>query len=165
MNCRTLVVAIDFSPASHEALAFAVEAARETPGCRLHLLHVVDEPVCEAWSVQAPTMDRAGLHKAWLDPARQRLEALAVTLPLDPARVVCAVISGSPYHDITRYAVEQHADLLVLGSHGYGAVKRLMLGSVAERVVREAACPVVVVPHDDEARPIEMEDSRIAAAG
>ena len=165
LNCRTVVVAIDFSPASHEALAFAAEVARETPGCRLHLLHVADEPVCEAWSVRAPAMDAMGLHRPWLDPALQRLQALTATLSIDPARVVCAVVEGSPYRDIPRYADAHEADLLVVGSHGYGLVKRLMLGSVAERVVHEATCPVIVVRHDDQARPTEVEHSRVAAAG
>jgi nucleotide-binding universal stress UspA family protein len=164
LKCRTLVAAIDFSPASHEALAFAAECVRDAPACRLHLLHVVEEPLCEAWSVRAPTTDMAGLHRAWLDPARQRLEALAATLSLHPDQIVSAVIAGSPYSDITRYAVEHDADLLVVGSHGYGTVKRLMRGSVAERVVHEAPCPVIVVPHD-EARSSDAELPPTVVAG
>jgi nucleotide-binding universal stress UspA family protein len=66
---------------------------------------------------------------------------------LDPARVTTAVAVGAPAAEIVRYAREHAADLIVLGSHGHGAFRRFMLGSVAERVIRQAGCPVMVVPH------------------
>ena len=54
---------------------------------------------------------------------------------------------GTAAIEIARYANEHAADVIVLGSHGHGVVKRYMLGSVAERVIRQATCPVLVVPH------------------
>jgi nucleotide-binding universal stress UspA family protein len=145
---RIIIVPIDFSASSLEALRIADEMARDIPACQLHLLHVIPEPVCEAWAVQAPPVDATGLCRPWLEHARQRLEALSATLPIDRTRVTCAAIVGSPYAEISRYAAAHHADLIVMGSHGYGPVKRFLLGSVTEQVLHHASCRVLVVPHE-----------------
>jgi nucleotide-binding universal stress UspA family protein len=65
---------------------------------------------------------------------------------LDPRRVSVEVVVGPAAFEIVRYANERAADILVLGSHGRGVIRRFLLGGVAERVLREASCPVLVVP-------------------
>lgn len=146
LTCRTIVVALDFSPASQAALRLATELASDLPQCRLHLLHIVDEPICEAWTVKAPDAPGTTLRKLWLEQAQQHLDEIAIDLPLETSRLSCAAIVGSPYREITRYATSHHADLLIVGSHGYGFVKRTMMGSVAGYVRDHATCPVLVVP-------------------
>ena len=58
-----------------------------------------------------------------------------------------AVVVGAPANEIVRYAEAHHADVIVLGSHGHGLVRRFLLGSVADKLVRQAPCAVLVVPH------------------
>ena len=77
---------------------------------------------------------------------RRGSSAWPATLRLDPRRVSLQVIVGPAACAIVRYAGERGADLLVLGSHGRGVIRRFLLGSVAERVLREAGCPVMIVP-------------------
>ena len=61
-------------------------------------------------------------------------------------RITRAVVIGVPHAAIVEYAATHHADLIVVGTHDYGPIKQLLLGSVAERVLRHAECPVMTVP-------------------
>jgi nucleotide-binding universal stress UspA family protein len=164
LTYRTIVVGVDFSATSHDAIRIATAIARDMPACQVHLLHVAEEPVCDAWTVAAPPVDATGVRWPWLEHARQRLEAVAGTLAINPARLTCAVVVGSPHRDIARYALEHRADLIVVGSHGYGPVKHLLLGSVAEDVVRQATCRVLVVPHEGLRQPTDANRSAVVAS-
>lgn len=142
---HTIVVAIDFSQTSREALRRAVEIARDANGA-LHLVHVAAAPVYTAWAVTAPDLEASGVHARYVEDARLQLLDIASTLPIEPFRVTCTALPGQPAAEIVAYAARAGADLLVVGAHGHGAVSRFLLGSVAEQVVRRAACPVLVVP-------------------
>ena len=72
---------------------------------------------------------------------------MAVSHALDPSHVTTAVVVGAPANEIVRYAEAHHADVVVLGSHGHGLVRRFLLGSVADKIVRQAPCALLVVPH------------------
>jgi nucleotide-binding universal stress UspA family protein len=142
---HTIVVAIDFSENSRDALRRAAGIAREADGA-LHLVHVVATPVYTAWSVTAPDLEASGIHARYVEDARLQLLDLASTLALEPFRVTCTALPGQPAAELVGYAARCGADLLVVGAHGHGAISRFLLGSVAEQVVRRAACPVLVVP-------------------
>jgi universal stress protein A len=120
-----VMVATDFSACSSEAARVAAEYARKL-GARLHIVHVV-----------LPSSDPA---------SRSELSRLAEELSrIVP--VVTAVESGiSAADQIVRYADRHGVDLIVLGTHGRTGVSRALVGSVAERVVRTAPCPVLTVP-------------------
>ena len=140
----TIVVATDFSETSIEALNFACETARQQQA-HLHILHVVPDARMEPWALEASRVDLNELNQNALADARRRMADLpSCDLPAD--RVTRAVVLGSIPGDINRYAREHDATLLVVGTHGYGPVRRFLLGSVATRVLREAPCPVVTVP-------------------
>lgn len=145
MPARSIVVAVDFSETSRDALQFACDVARHQ-SAQLHILHVVQDARFQAWSVEAAGVNLPQLtHDAVANAERQMAE---LPLPgLKPEQIVRAVIVGTPDLDIRRYAEEHQAEMIVLGTHGYGAIRRFLLGSVATRVVRDAPCPVVTVPH------------------
>jgi universal stress protein A len=142
---QTIVVAIDFSDTSRQALRRATQLAGEANGV-LHLVHVVPMPVYAAWSVVAPDLEASGIHARYVEDARGKLVDLAATLAIEPFRVTCTALPGAPGAEIVRYATECGASLIVLGTHGQRFVNRVLLGSVAEQVVRHAPCPVLVVP-------------------
>lgn len=142
----TIVVAVDFSETSDEAWYTACQLAAAL-GSHLHLFHASPNPLQEAWTVEAIGVDFPAIAAGWRGQAERRLEALHPTPSLPPERFTRAVTTGVPHQAILDYAARHHADLIVMGTHGYGPVKHLLLGSVAERVVREAPCPVVTVPH------------------
>ena len=123
---RQILFATDFSESSDAAARVARDYARHF-GARLHLLHV----------------DWPGADKAVPPP----LITLADELGGDVS-VLTAVESGSPAVQIVRYAARHGIDLIVLGTHGRTGVSRALLGSVAERVVRTAPCPVLTVSRE-----------------
>lgn len=121
---RDIVFATDFSSCSAAAAIVAAEYAAAL-NARLHILHVT----------------LPGVGKKQRDSLKDLEGAVATSVP-----VVTAVESGSPAAQIVRYAEQCRADLIVLGTHGRTGVSRAILGSVAERVVRTASCPVLAVP-------------------
>src|SRR4029453_3401945 len=143
---RTVVCAVDFSETSQDAVAVARDIA-EGAGAHLHLLHVVLDPLQLPWSVETVAIDFAEWLRNGIRRAGEGLSKLAASLPPDSPPATQAVVVGRPPAEIVRYAEGHAADVIVMGTHGYGAVKRFLLGSVADQVLRQATCPVLVVPH------------------
>jgi universal stress protein A len=140
-NYQRIVCATDFSPASELAVARADDLARRL-GATLHLLHVVQDPRQEPWAAEGLAMNVSDLVGEWVREAELKLNALAATCA-SPAVTACRV--GRPVQWILDYVGDVQGDLLVVGTHGYGFVAHMLLGSVAERLVRQAPCPVLTV--------------------
>lgn len=139
MTLDNILVPIDFSATSDEALAYARDLGRSFDAA-LHFIHVVHD-LSDAWSVGLAGAAPGGFPDTFLRAAQQRLDALdAGGLRHDTITRV-----GQPHHEIVRYANTHNIDLIVMGTHGYGPVEHMLLGSVAERVVRSAPCPVLTV--------------------
>jgi universal stress protein A len=141
---KNILVATDFGEASHAALAYGRELARNF-GARLHVLNVADDVYVrlggDAYVAVLPDMQRDVE-----ETARKQLDALLVDNDPDPIPVTKAVLtSSSTAAAIVQYAREFDIGLIVVGTHGRGAVAHLLMGSVAERVVRTAPCPVLTV--------------------
>lgn len=141
LTATCVVVPIDFSDESPRAIAKALEVA-DSP-THLHLLHVM--PPLETMS---PGYIMGNLTD---DVRRQRVTDALVSLAQANAAegATIAVAIGTPGLEIADYATRQAADLIVIPSHGYHGTKRLFLGSVTERVIRHAACNVLVVRRSD----------------
>jgi universal stress protein A len=158
-NFTTIIVPTDFSYASDAALGYARMLAARF-GASLHLLHVVDEP--GSWSEVYAAIPEIQLRLS-ADAAR-RLEAMAACLP-PPLQATSGVVCGAPVPTIVKVAESKGADLIVMGTHGRRGMGHLLLGSVAERVVRLAPCPVLTVHEPRAAHTVEVsaEADRTAA--
>jgi nucleotide-binding universal stress UspA family protein len=141
-----IVVAVDFSDTSADTIAAALAIGRDHHA-RIHLLHVVTDVFRTYGTVEAPSVDWTHVQRDMIEQARTELIALASACKLDPIDVTIAIETGDATSEILRYAEAEHAQLLVLGAHGHGVIRRFVLGSVAERVLRLATCPVMLVPH------------------
>lgn len=140
MKCQHILVPVDFSQDSEEAVGCAIGLARQFQA-RLTLLHAIYVP--EAAEVNlAAYLDKIQSESDQLMAAcRKRVEDAGVT-------VDSLVVRGVPSHRITETAQEQQVDLIVMGTHGRTGLRHMLIGSVAERVVRHASCPVMVVPRE-----------------
>jgi universal stress protein A len=138
-----LLVPVDFSPVSLEALATARDLAKTT-GASLHLFHSVDDV---AWRYLGYPLEALGqVQTTVTDSANEQLRELAIQEQREGLTVESTlVVSTRPASAIVDFAREHAIDLIVMGTHGRGAMLRMMLGSVAEHVVRTAPCPVMVV--------------------
>jgi nucleotide-binding universal stress UspA family protein len=130
MAAQTYLVPIDFSPGSEAAVKYAVKLARRKKA-KLLLLHVV------------PLVFNMGTVSAYL---RSELEALAKRLGLKASEHRLLVLErGEVAQAIVEVARKSGAAMIVMGGHGRGGWQQFILGSVAERTVRAAKCPVLVV--------------------
>jgi universal stress protein A len=135
-----ILVPTDFSDPSKRALKYAARFAAQF-GSKVTLIHVI-EPVMSA---DFTTFPLALDEEKVVENARQRLLHLGKA-NLDGTSLEAAVVrSGNPFHEITEAARELDVDLIILATHGYTGIKRALLGSTAERVVRYAQCAVMTV--------------------
>jgi nucleotide-binding universal stress UspA family protein len=137
----------DFSDNSKHSLDYACTLS-ERFEAELHLLYVVPD----AMVVLAPPVS-SFLPKGYAEDVKQSAESkLAGILNEKQAqnlKHVCKVVEGSAFLEILRYANDKEIDMIVMGTHGYSGLMHLLMGSVAENVVRKALCPVLTVHPED----------------
>ncbi|MEO6824913.1 MAG: universal stress protein [Nitrosospira sp.] len=158
-----IILATDFSEASRDAADYAVWMAQSLKA-ELKLLHVF-EP--SGWKVPSPYYFTPGFEQ-WVDASiektrqkgKEALEGLAESLDM---QVETIFAEGPTGKEIVRVAAEHHADLLILGTHGYTGWNHLTLGSIAEYVVRHASCPVLTVKPRDRNETPEAANGRLGA--
>lgn len=140
-----ILVPTDFSETADTALAYAKDLATRM-GASLHLLHVYTDPYAVAAyapEVYAPVP--ADLRERAREEVRERLHERLDANEEQRFRGSCGVVRGLVAPQIVDYAANQDIDLIVMGTHGRRGVAHLLLGSVAEHVVRTAGCPVLTV--------------------
>ena len=153
---KRLLMPTDFSPASDIAFEYALDlAARE--GASIHMLHVIDDSNFGSAYREAAAMPGLWEHivaETWrrLEQARRQCTAAGI-------RSTAEVLAGQPSPAITAEAAAHEADLIVMGTHGRSGFAHLVLGSVAESVVRTAECPVLTVRDSSRVADILAEEA------
>ena len=141
MEIRTVLVPIDFSDPSAAALDAAISLAKRFEA-RVHLLHVyqINTAVYPYGMIIGPEVEQK-LHEA----ARKSLEEWCDRAVREGVSAEATVAPGTPSETILRQAEELPADMIVMGTRGLSGLKHVLLGSVAERVVQKARCPVLTL--------------------
>ena len=141
-DIKTILVPHDFSAGSAKALEYAVMMARRF-GASLHLLHVCELPSLMTVSMDACAISCSDCSRRLGDDANRELAQIASGI--DGIKTTTEVLFGNPAHGIVTAVRTNAADLVVMGTHGHGPIAHIVMGDVAERVVRTAACPVLTV--------------------
>jgi nucleotide-binding universal stress UspA family protein len=141
---RRILVPTDFSPASDLAVDYAVGMAGRSGGA-VEVLHVVDVTSLATALAQALGTDRPDLRDRLIGEAERRLAEVRAKCASSQVSASSHVLTGQAARAIAERAFNSGADLIVMGTHGRSGVAHLVLGSVAERVLRIAPCPVLVV--------------------
>lgn len=137
-----ILVPVDFSPHSEEALRYAAALATGL-GATLEVIHVAENPTVSAsWHSEIAAMHPPDLERISVEDAGRRLEALTAALG---AQAVTTVRAGAPAQTIVAHARASGAGLIVMSTHGRTGLAHVLLGSVAERVVRHAPCAVITI--------------------
>jgi nucleotide-binding universal stress UspA family protein len=136
MHFKRILCPVDFSDYSRAAAALAASLAKES-GAELILLHSADTPIAYA------TDEEEGLDESL--NAELQVKLAAIPLPPETQQVRRLVVEGDAGAAILDVARDERVDLIVISSHGRTGLSRLLLGSVAEYVVRNAACPVLTL--------------------
>jgi nucleotide-binding universal stress UspA family protein len=148
-DLKKILVPTDFSEHSEHAAAYAVELARQYGANQIHCIHVSDIPAdLLATSAYYMTGPSEQFVEQVRDEGRKGLDAF-VKKNFKDVPVKAVFLEGRPFVEIIRYARENEIDLIVISTHGRSGLKHALFGSVAEKVVRKAPCPVLVVKQDE----------------
>jgi nucleotide-binding universal stress UspA family protein len=157
---RTILVATDFSETSETAVVYGQTLAGQFKAT-LHVVHVVENIALRNITAEGFLAVMPELQRELEEAAGQQLEEVLARLRTGGLSVQGRIITSSATAEaIVTYARDLGIDLIVIGTHGQGGMARLLLGSVAERVVRTAPCPVLTVHHPE--REIMRPDGAVA---
>lgn len=144
---KNIIAAVDFSNATPAVMEIAVSLAK-TFNAELQLLHVIEpEPTFVTYGFSAaeyPAM--ASFRDETIRRAKARMEELLTQARKDVPNTVSHLLEGSPLLELLKQVRQTGADFVVIGSHGHGVLSSLLLGSVAEGMVRKATVPTLIVP-------------------
>jgi universal stress protein A len=142
---RKILVPLDFSPSSDYALTYAKALAADF-GASLHLLHVIEDRLMTGpWPVEVYIGELPRLREGLVKEAESRMLECLKSIRERGIEATGEVLIGSPFQTIVDLAVTSATDFIVMGTHGRTGITHLLIGSVAERVIRHAPCPVLVV--------------------
>jgi nucleotide-binding universal stress UspA family protein len=141
MQIQHILVPMDFSPSAEQALEQAVALAQQFQA-RITLLHAIHLPVTTEVGLTAYFSEMEASAQRGMETYQKRVADAGV-------QVETLVLVGVPFRQIIETAADADVDLIVMGTHGRTGVQHWMLGSVAERVVRMAPCPVLVARKAD----------------
>ncbi|MFI5456391.1 MAG: universal stress protein [Isosphaerales bacterium] len=154
IEIKSILAPTDFSTHSQWAVRYACRLA-ERLGSALHLLHVLSEILPAGPDPLMMPVMPAQFYKENEDRAHATLDGLLDPTWGKPATLVTAVLWGSPVESIVSYALDQRIDLITIATHGRTGLSHVLLGSVAEKIVREAPCPVLTIRNGNRARTAE----------
>ncbi len=143
VHIEAILYATDFSESSIPASDYALFLSRLT-GAKLHILHVIGELTDQR---------RSMIHQEFFEPFAQSIEQQAIhdmetfcaTHFQDMEHVECQTVIGNPFQEIIQQAEKLNADLIIMGTHGRTGIEHVLVGSTAERVVRNSNIPVLTV--------------------
>lgn len=162
-HIRSIVVPTDFSLPSAQAVGYAGMLATSL-GATVHLVHVLDRLLSPEMAWAAPATEAAALRERIYQEGRAKLADLAATIRESGVTVTTEVRSGPPSQEIIHAAVDYGADLIVMMTHGRTGLSHLVLGSIAEDVIRHARCPVLALRMNSPQTPSLSESSSAHAA-
>jgi nucleotide-binding universal stress UspA family protein len=145
LTISRILVPVDFSAYSERALEYAIGLASRF-GASLHLLHVVEDPIATGvWGGETVLPDLTELREELVKGAERQLVTYREAAARAGVSVSSTALVGLPAITIVDHAVSLGVDLIVMGTHGRTGMAHLVMGSVAERVLRHAPCPVLTV--------------------
>ena len=148
IEINRILYATDFSELSEWALGYAMYLARKC-SAQLHCVHVVDDSYQYWLTLDAAAIPAGPPVEQLAEAAEKQLaEFVASKVPAE-LTAVKKIVRGRPFVEIIRYAREKKVDIIVMGTHGHSGLTHILMGSVAEKVVRKSPCPVLTIRHPD----------------
>jgi nucleotide-binding universal stress UspA family protein len=154
---NTILVPVDFSDCSRDGLQYAIGFANEF-GARIILLHATYLGYIYA-SDGTALYDVRGLQEAARESAERQMQELVRTVKFGRAKFETVLTNCSPVMDICSFVKDHDVDLIITSTHGWTGFTHVLIGSVAERVVRHAPCSVLVVPSHPQSRIADVPKS------
>jgi nucleotide-binding universal stress UspA family protein len=143
MEIKNILFAADFSEGTSHAMSYAVEMANKFEA-KLYMLHVVHNVFIYP-GLHIPHGSFDIMNKELDESAQTAMNKLANTVSSSLKDIESSVVHGIPYEEILKFASSNDIGLIIIGTHGRKGLDRAILGSTAERVVRNALCPVLTI--------------------
>ena len=142
-NIKNILLPTDFSKLSLSAAQYAVDLAKQY-NAKIHLLHVIEKtpPILTIHSLD---LSEEKIIKSIEDDARESLNSTAAKLSEGGAEILTVLKKGLDYEEIVNYSQQNGTDVIVIATHGRTGILHTLIGSVAEKVIRYAKCPVLVI--------------------
>jgi nucleotide-binding universal stress UspA family protein len=160
---KTILVPVDFSNCSREGVRYAISFAKEF-GAKIILLHATFLGYIHSTEGTA-IYDIPGLQRAARKTAERKMRELVRSVNFGGVRFETVFTEGSPVLDICAFANDHDVDLIITSTHGLTGFKHVLIGSIAEQVVRHAPCSVLVVPSHPHVRAANVAKSSVAKLG
>lgn len=141
VQIRNILVPIDFSTSSYQVFELGHCLAKHN-GAHLHLIHVID-PVY--YTEQPKISDLEFIHKIRFENAQEELRKFKFEVPHSEVEITEVLIEGIPYKEILNYARENDIDMIVVASHGWTNLPHMLMGNIADKIMRQADVPVICV--------------------
>ncbi len=141
---KKILVPIDFGENSKDVLQYAATLADKFQA-EIHLLHVIEDLAALASGPDGFFKMPADTEKEIIQYAQKKLKEYTIPDVFDIPNKVLQVCDGTPFVEIIRYARDNKIDLIVLGTHGRSGLVHMLLGSVAEKVIRKSPCPTLAI--------------------
>ncbi len=148
IELHRILVPTDFSKFSRIALTYASDFADKF-AAELYLLHVVQDLAVFIPDMITVAPPPAPSVEQMTKAVQDAFDRIIKENQLDRFKIHREVREGTPFYEIVRYAKEQNIDLIIMGTHGHTGLTHMLLGSVTEKVVRKAPCPVLTVRHPE----------------
>ncbi len=149
IKLKKILCPVDFSESADHALNYALTLA-EMGGAELLLIHVVEAiSYPQSAALFEPLLGEVDLTMKLQSAFEEQLRQRVTELQADYAHVSGKAVTGNTFVEIIRAAREENADMIVMGTHGRTGLAHVLIGSVAEKVVRGAPCPVLTVKHPE----------------
>jgi nucleotide-binding universal stress UspA family protein len=148
IDLKRILLPTDFSKFSQAAIKYAAAFA-EKFGAEIHLLHVVQNVavfIPDMVNVMPPVMPTL---EQMSGPIKEAMGKLIAEHGLERLTIHQEIREGTPFYEIIQLAKEKQIDLIIMGTHGHSGLTHVLLGSVSEKVVRKAPCPVLTVRHPE----------------
>ncbi|NWF97680.1 MAG: universal stress protein [Nitrospirae bacterium] len=143
MEIKSILFPTDFSEGSAEALKYAVEFAKKYDA-KLYVVHIIyDVAKASGWYVPHISMDK--LYQDIQEGAKKELDNFGVEELSGIKNIERVVVTGIPHQEIVAFANSKKVDMIIIGTHGRTGIDRILFGSTAAQVVRNAPCPVLTV--------------------
>ena len=160
---KTILVPVDFSSCSRESVRYAISFGKEF-GAKIILLHATY--LGYIYSTEGTAIyDIPGVQKAARETAERKMRELVRTVNFGAVKFETVFTEGSPVLDICAFAKDHDVDLIITSTHGLTGFRHVLIGSIAEQVVRHAPCSVLVVPSHPHVRAANLAKSSVAKAG
>ncbi|NWF88531.1 MAG: universal stress protein [Ignavibacteriaceae bacterium] len=142
VQAKNILVPIDFSTSSYQVFELGHCLARHN-GAQLHLIHVIDPIYYQ--EQQHRKSDLEFIHKIRFENAKEELRKFKFEVPHSEVEIKEVLIEGIPHKEILNYARQNDIDMIVIASHGWTNLSHMLMGNIADKIMRQADVPVICV--------------------